>query len=257
MNVHTWLTRTISIEDAAGQQQMETATVVGSITAAGNAAVVITAVGMTGSPITLAVAVAGVAQVETATVVGTIGAGGAGNATVVVTSAGMAGSPITVSVAVANNDSASTVAGKIRTDLALNATIAARFTISGATDKVILTRKAPFAANDSTLNISTDNGTCSGLTAAPTSANTTAGIASDDASAVATKIRTDLVANANVDAFFIVAGTGADVILIAKTPAANGATMNLSVDNGTCTGLTAALTSANTQAGIAPGTAPT
>ena len=33
------------------------------------------------------------------------------------------------------------------------------------------------AANDGTLNIAIANGTCAGLTAAPTSANTTAGVA--------------------------------------------------------------------------------
>ncbi|MBI3654069.1 MAG: hypothetical protein HY231_23815 [Acidobacteria bacterium] len=122
---------------------------------------------------------AGVAQVETATVVGTIGASGAGNATVIVTSAGMSGSPITLNVAVANNDTASQVATKIRTALNANATIAARFTIGGSGADITLTRVAA-AANDATLNVSIDNGTCTGLTSAPTSANTTAGVADVD-----------------------------------------------------------------------------
>lgn len=114
------------------------------------------------------------AQVETATVVGTIDVAGAGNASVTVTAAGLAGSPLTLAVAVANNDTASQVAGKIRTALAANAAIAALFAVSGATDAIILTALTA-GANDATLNIATDNGTCTGLTAAPTSANTTAG----------------------------------------------------------------------------------
>jgi len=120
-----------------------------------------------------------VAQVETATVVGTVT--GSGNASVVITAAGMTGSPKTKSVAVLENDTASDVAGKIRTALGLDADVIARFAVSGATDKVILTRLAP-AANDATLNISVDNGTCTGLTTAGTSANTTAGVPPDTVS---------------------------------------------------------------------------
>jgi len=120
-----------------------------------------------------------VAQVETATVVGTVTT--SGNATVIVTAAGMTGSPKTKSVAVLENDTASDVAGKIRTALGLDADVIARFAVSGATDKVILTRLAP-AANDATLNVSIDNGTCAGLTTAATSANTTAGVVTDSVS---------------------------------------------------------------------------
>lgn len=115
-----------------------------------------------------------VAQVETATVIGTIT--GSGNATVVVTAAGMSNSPKTVSVAVLNTDTATIVGGKIRAALALDPDVNAFFIISGATTSVILTVKE-ISANDATLNISIANGTCTGLTAAPASANTTAGVA--------------------------------------------------------------------------------
>ncbi|MCI0552562.1 MAG: hypothetical protein L0287_16550, partial [Anaerolineae bacterium] len=54
----------------------------------------------------------------------------------------------------------------------------ALFAVSGTGANVILTRLAP-AANDATLNISINNGTCIGLTPTPTSANTTAGIPYD------------------------------------------------------------------------------
>lgn len=113
-------------------------------------------------------------QVETATVVGTVT--GSGNATVIVTAAAMPNSPKTVSVAVLNADTASQVAGKIRTALAANADVKAFFDVSGSGTGIILTTKYA-RANDSTININIDNGTCTGLTAAPTSANTTAGVA--------------------------------------------------------------------------------
>jgi phage tail sheath protein FI len=117
---------------------------------------------------------AGVAQVETATVVGTIT--GNGNAKLTVTGAGIAGSPKDISVAVLANDTPSQSATKFRTALGADATVTALYAVSGATDKVILTRLAP-AANDGTLNLAIANDTCTGLTAAPASANTTAGVA--------------------------------------------------------------------------------
>ncbi len=118
----------------------------------------------------------GVAQVETATVVGTVT--GSGNATVIVTAAGMTGTPKTISVAVLVSDTASQVAGKIRAALGLDAAVTALFAVGGSGATVTLTRIIP-AANDITLNISVDNGTCTGLTAATTSFNTTAGVVYD------------------------------------------------------------------------------
>jgi len=115
-------------------------------------------------------------QAETATVIGAIASNGAGNATVIVTAVGMTGTPKTVSVAVANSDTASQVAGKIRTALIADSNVSAFFDISGTGASVILTRKTA-AANDETMNVSIANGTCTGLTAAPTSSNTTMGIA--------------------------------------------------------------------------------
>ncbi len=115
-------------------------------------------------------------QVETATVLGAVTASGAGNATVIVTAAGMTGSPKTVSAAVANSDTAAQVAGKIRAALTSDANVGAFFDISGSGASVVLTRKAA-AANDATLNVSIANGTCAGLTAAPTSSNTALGVA--------------------------------------------------------------------------------
>ena len=116
----------------------------------------------------------GVFQVETATIVGTVT--GSGDATITVTAAGMTGSPIALSVPVINADTATVVAGKVRTALAANAVIAAFFTIGGTAADIILTRTVS-KANDATLNLASTNGTCTGLTPAASSANTTAGVA--------------------------------------------------------------------------------
>jgi hypothetical protein len=126
---------------------------------------------------------AGTNQVETATASGTASA----SASVVctVTSAGMVGSPLAVTVPITSGDTASVWAGKVRTALAANATIAARFTVSGSGATIVLTRTPltsigisfPFP-NDATLNIALANGSPSpGITAAATSADTTAGVA--------------------------------------------------------------------------------
>lgn len=119
------------------------------------------------------------AQVETATAAGTITQ--SGNATITVTVNGMAGSPKAYSVAVLNNDTAAQWADKVRLALAADPVLTALYTVSGATDKIILTRKTP-AADDGTLNIASTNDTCLGITPAASSANTTAGVAYDTVS---------------------------------------------------------------------------
>lgn len=126
---------------------------------------------------------AGTAQVETATAVGTITL--AGDVTVTVTAAGMTGSPKAISVAVALSDTAATWAGKVRTALAADADVTSLFTVGGSSTTITLTRNASaigiLPANDGTLNIALDNGTCTGITTAATSTNTTAGVASSGA----------------------------------------------------------------------------
>ena len=111
-------------------------------------------------------------QIETATVVGTITL--AGNAKAVVTSQYVTGSPVTVSFAVLLADDASAIALAARTALALNSAVSNQYQVSGATDKIILTDRQA-RANDTTLNIATDNNGCTGITAAATSANTQTG----------------------------------------------------------------------------------
>jgi hypothetical protein len=117
-----------------------------------------------------------VLQVNTATVIGTCTQ--SGNATVVVTAAGMTGTPKTYNVAVLNNDTASQMAAKIITALAADAALTALYAVSGTGATVVLTAIVP-AANDATLNISTANGTCLGVTTAASSVATTAGVVAD------------------------------------------------------------------------------
>lgn len=133
--------------------------------------------------------VAGAAQVETATAVGTITL--AGNAEVVVTATGMAGTPKTILVPVALDDTATVWAGKVRAALADDAAVSAMFDVGGLIANIRLTRKPSasfnvpggvlnlFHANIANLNIALDNGTCTGITTAGTSADTTAGVISE------------------------------------------------------------------------------
>jgi hypothetical protein len=71
----------------------------------------------------------------------------------------------------------------------------------------------------------------------------------DTAILVAGKARTVLAADADVGAFFNVEGTGAIIILRAKTAAANEVNMILALIDGTCIGITTAANSTNTTAG--------
>jgi hypothetical protein len=115
----------------------------------------------------------GTQQVETATAVGTITL--TGNAKATITSALIAGGSKVVIFGVTNADTASVWAGKCRTALANDPVVGDLYIVSGATTAIILTARHT-APNDTTLNIALDNDTCTGITPAPTSANTTAGV---------------------------------------------------------------------------------
>lgn len=101
--------------------------------------------------------------VITLTVVGTIT--GTGNASCVITASGMTGSPITLAVAVTSGDTASVVATAVRAAINASVNAAAFWTVSGAGAEVILTQKIS-AVPDTTMALTLDNGTCTGLTAA-------------------------------------------------------------------------------------------
>lgn len=132
----------------AGTAQVTTATAAGSVSAGGNASVVVTAAGMTGSPKTLAVAVA--------------------------TSDTAAQWAAKVRTALAAD-----------TAVAAMFTVGGSTTAISLTRKPTSTFVTPegdlnlYAANDGTLNIALATGTATGITTASTSAATTAGVVSD------------------------------------------------------------------------------
>jgi|SRR5262245_4896691 len=113
-----------------------------------------------------------VKQVETATATGTVTGAGFGKATV--TAAGMPGSPRVVRFAVSSSDPPATWAISARAALAADVVTGAFFTISGTSTAIALTA-VKAAANDATMNVALDNDTSTGITATPTSANTTTG----------------------------------------------------------------------------------
>ena len=117
----------------------------------------------------------GTRQVETATVAGSIT--GDGTVIVTITAAGLTGSPLAIPVTVTNLDTASAVASKIRTALKANTVVNAMFEITGPVAAAVTLTKRLKEADDATLNIAIDNGTATGLTPAPTSVDTTAGVA--------------------------------------------------------------------------------
>jgi len=115
--------------------------------------------------------VLGVKQVETATV--SVGSDADGTIAVTVTGAPLDTTSV-VDVVVATGDTADEVATAIRAALTLDASVAAHYVVSGATDKVILTAILA-VANDTTLAITisdADSTTC----AISGSANTEAGV---------------------------------------------------------------------------------
>lgn len=125
--------------------------------------------------------VAGVYQVETATVTAAGGCTSNGTCNVVVTGAHITGSPLTVPVALttATHTSASLIAAAIRAELQ-QCTIGNPdgYTTSGTGANIVVTDTS-YRANDTTLNIAIPAGL--GITAAATSANTTAGVAESKA----------------------------------------------------------------------------
>jgi hypothetical protein len=73
----------------------------------------------------------------------------------------------------------------------------------------------------------------------------------DAIATTANKIRNVLSSTVAVTDMFTVSGSGANIVLTQIEPTGNDATLNISIDNGTCEGLTTAGTSTNTKAGVA------
>jgi hypothetical protein len=125
--------------------------------------------------------VAGVAQVETATVIAAAGATSSGNCIVTVTGSTLTGSPLAVTIPLTTSaNTAILVASALASGLNANAAIAAKYSVASSGADIVLTVKADangnYLANDGTLNIAIPSGL--GITAASTSTDTTAGVAS-------------------------------------------------------------------------------
>lgn len=100
-----------------------------------------------------------------------------GMVAVTITSAVVVGSPVTINVPVGAGDTLNQWAAKVEQGLIASAALAPHYAVGRFANAVTLTRLSPFAANDATLNIAVANGTPSpGITAAASSANTTAGV---------------------------------------------------------------------------------
>ena len=135
---------------------------------------------------------AGTLQVETATVVAASGATSDGNLTVTVTATGMTGSPKAISVAltIAAHTSATLIATAIAAALNADTAYAALFTAPSSGANVLTTRKVTntYTLNGTSVPIRPANITLNvaiagvlGITAATTSADTTAGVATSGA----------------------------------------------------------------------------
>lgn len=92
--------------------------------------------------------------------------------------------------------------------------------------------------------------TAIGMTGTPKTINVPVAM-NDSAAVVAQKAREALTLDTAVSGMFAVSGYGPDVVLTKLLAATNDATMNISIDNGTCAGLIAEPTSVSTVKGQA------
>jgi len=125
---------------------------------------------------------------------------------------------------------------------------------SGAPEEVNGTKQvemATVAGTVTTAGNATFTITAAGLTGSPKAISVAVAL-NDSAAVVAQKARESLALDSAVAALFDIGGFGAAVILTKKTAAANDATLNIAIANGTCAGLTAAPVSADTTPGVAP-----
>lgn len=113
-----------------------------------------------------------IAESVTATAVGTIGT--AGNSTVTVSGTNM--TTTVLSVAVASTDTDVIWSGKVRTAIAANAYLSARFAITGGTAITLTEKITNTSPRLSNVNLALANGTCTGITNAPTSVRNSASV---------------------------------------------------------------------------------
>lgn len=219
-------------------------------------------------------------QVETATLVGNILTDGTMKLTI--TSALVTGSPLDVFVDVLNGDTATVCAQKGADELNATAAVAQHYLIEASGPDIVLTALVS-TADDATLNLASDNGTCTGLTPDATSADTTpggsspmaistagtvivtvtSGLASatwspvnvpvwvevgDDATDVAAKVAAALALSVVDDEYTANASTNT-VALTSNDVAANDPSLLIVIAEGTCDGFVDTQDSVNTQPG--------
>lgn len=92
--------------------------------------------------------------------------------------------------------------------------------------------------------------TAAGMTNSP-KAVVVALASGDTASVWAGKVRTTLAADIDVSSFFVIGGSGANIVLTSRAAAANDGTLNIAIADTGTTGITPVVTSANTTAGVA------
>lgn len=278
--------KTINVAVVQGTAQVETQTIVGTIDSdgAGDINVIVTGALVSGSPLTIPVTVANddtdeqvAAKVQTALAISAItdnySISGA-TTDIILTADAVAADDATLNIAYDNGtatgltpnatsvntiggvaqDLANSIAAKIRAALIADADVGhpttGKFTITGETDAIILTAKDLTVTDDATLNVNIADGTSTGVTTAATSADTEAGVIQDTDILVGGKARTALGIAAITDNY-TVSGSGADMIMTADAKAADDATLNIEIANGTAAGLTPNATSVDTEAGVA------
>lgn len=88
------------------------------------------------------------------------------------------------------------------------------------------------------------------VTGSPLSVSVPVTTALTTATLVAGAIRTALQATSAITAHYTIGGSGASITATALVKAANDTTLNISISNGTCTGITSSPTSSNTTPGV-------
>ena len=150
---------------------------------------------------------------------------------------------------------APTVAYSLRMDIANGETLTLNMqtgAVTGADPGVLQVETATViaAAGATTAGDATVIVTAANLAGSPLTVSVPLLLTDNTASLVATKIRATLTANSAIASIFTVGGTGADITLTAKIAISQDDTLNISIANGTCAGITSAPTSANTTVGV-------
>lgn len=150
---------------------------------------------------------------------------------------------------------APTVAYSLRMDIASGETLTLAMgtgAVTGSDPGVLQVETATViaAAGATTAGDATVIVTAANLVGSPLTVSVPLLLTDNTAALVATKIRAALTANAAIASIFTVGGATADITLTAKIAIANDPTLNISIANGTCAGITEAPTSTSTTAGV-------